>query len=74
MLTQINLTATNLALASAFVLVLSIAYYLVQYTRHELHIRRIGGVRAPILAGNPITGKRKYMSLVPFSSLHPMLQ
>ncbi|KAI1854332.1 hypothetical protein JX265_012501 [Neoarthrinium moseri] len=56
MLTQISLSAPNLALGTAVFLVLSVVYYLIQYTRHELRIRKTGGVRAPVLAGNPITG------------------
>ncbi|KAH6646878.1 cytochrome P450 [Truncatella angustata] len=55
MLTQLHLTFTNLIVTFGVLLLLSVAYYYVQFTRHELRIRKIGGVRAPLLAGNPVS-------------------
>ncbi|KAI0125410.1 cytochrome P450 [Xylariales sp. AK1849] len=56
MLAQLNVTTAGLALASSVFVGFGLIYYLIQYTRHELRIRNLGGVRAPQLANNPITG------------------
>ncbi|KAH8662318.1 cytochrome P450 [Xylariales sp. PMI_506] len=54
MLTQIKLTVPNVLLTLGVVLGLIVLYYLVQFTRHELRIRNIGGVRASRFARDPI--------------------
>ncbi|KAI2637248.1 cytochrome P450 monooxygenase CYP539B5 [Hypomontagnella submonticulosa] len=53
MLTQLSFT--HIVAIGALSLVGVLAYYVVQRTRHELRIRKIGGVRAPSLATNPLT-------------------
>ncbi|KAI1102772.1 cytochrome P450 monooxygenase CYP539B5 [Jackrogersella minutella] len=52
MLAQVS--STHIAIASVLSLACALVYYVVQLTRHELKIRRIGGVRAPRLASNPL--------------------
>ena len=42
----------NVPIICLLVGVLVTAYYALQITRHELRIRKIGGVRAPLLANN----------------------
>lgn len=56
MLSQVTLSGTGAAIVSGVIVGLSLLYYVIQYTRHELRIRKIGGVRAPQLASNPIAG------------------
>lgn len=51
-----QLSFAHLAVACALSLACAFAYYVVQWTRHELRIRKIGGTRAPSLASNPLTG------------------
>lgn len=57
MLAELALTARNAVLVSGVGLGLSIAYYLIQYARHERRIQKIGGVRAPRLAVNVFRGE-----------------
>lgn len=59
MLTQLSFT--HIVAIGALSLVGVLAYYVVQRTRHELRIRKIGGVRAPSLATNPLTGKHEFL-------------
>ncbi|CAJ2514053.1 Uu.00g021720.m01.CDS01 [Anthostomella pinea] len=54
MLAQI--TMTNIAIISALVAAGLSAFYMLQRMRHELRVRKIGGVRAPQLATNPFSG------------------
>ncbi|KAI1762067.1 cytochrome P450 monooxygenase CYP539B5 [Hypoxylon sp. FL1150] len=49
------LTFAHLAVAGAVSLACAFAYYVLQRARHDLAIRKIGGVRAPMLASNPLT-------------------
>ncbi len=35
-----------------------VVWYVIQRTRHELRIRKIGGVRAPSVGTNPLSGKQ----------------
>ncbi|OTB08280.1 hypothetical protein M426DRAFT_8087 [Hypoxylon sp. CI-4A] len=53
MLAQVSFV--HLVAAGVLLLFCALAYYAVQLTRHELRIRKIGGVRAPRLANNPFT-------------------
>lgn len=47
----------HLGIASGLVLACALSYYAILFTRHELRIRKIGGVRAPSLTRNPLIGK-----------------
>lgn len=44
----------HLGIASGLVLACALFYYAILFTRHELRIRKIGGVRAPSLTRNPL--------------------
>ncbi|KAI1134340.1 cytochrome P450 monooxygenase CYP539B5 [Hypoxylon sp. FL0543] len=52
MLTQVSFV--HLAATSLFFIVCGLTYYVVQLTRHELRIKKLGGVRAPGLTRNPL--------------------
>ncbi|KAI1338700.1 cytochrome P450 alkane hydroxylase [Xylariaceae sp. FL0016] len=52
-----NMALARLALLSAIVSLLLAVIYAVQYGRHELRIRRLGGIRAPTMARTPVGGK-----------------
>ncbi|KAI1817441.1 cytochrome P450 [Poronia punctata] len=59
MLSDLNLSDVKsipVSLVLTSVLLSLVAYYVVQRTRHELRIRKIGGVKAPSVGTNPITG------------------
>ncbi|KAI2620050.1 cytochrome P450 monooxygenase CYP539B5 [Hypoxylon sp. NC1633] len=50
-----ELSSGHLVAGGALLLAYALAYYAVQRTRHELRIRKIGGVHAPCLTKDPIT-------------------
>lgn len=58
MLTDVSFT--HLAVASISSLVFIVVYYAVQWTRHEIRIRKTGGTRVHTLANDPITGKPSF--------------
>ncbi|KAI8628242.1 cytochrome P450 [Xylariaceae sp. FL1651] len=59
MLSNLNLTYFYVLLAS---FVCSLAYYGVQRTRHDLRVRKVGGVRAPSAGTNPFSGARRIIN------------
>ncbi|KAI1081607.1 cytochrome P450 monooxygenase CYP539B5 [Whalleya microplaca] len=52
----IQLTVPHAIVICGLLLVCSIVYYVIQRTRYRLKIWKIGGVRAPIKADNPLSG------------------
>ncbi|KAI1211032.1 cytochrome P450 monooxygenase CYP539B5 [Annulohypoxylon truncatum] len=49
-----QLSSIHIGLAVGLLLICALIYYVVQLSRHELRIRKIGGVRAPSLTRNPL--------------------
>ncbi|KAI0025423.1 cytochrome P450 monooxygenase CYP539B5 [Xylariomycetidae sp. FL0641] len=49
-------TGSEMAILPLILIVCFSAVWVVQRFRHDLRIRKIGGVRAPVVAGNPLTG------------------
>ncbi|ORY67749.1 cytochrome P450 [Pseudomassariella vexata] len=64
----------NLLVVSTALLGLYVLYYLVQVTRHELRIRKIGGVRAPRLATNPLTSALWFTNAARAQMRHRLLE
>ncbi|KAI1092701.1 cytochrome P450 monooxygenase CYP539B5 [Rostrohypoxylon terebratum] len=52
LLTQVSFS--HVGVASGLALACALFYYVILATRHELRIRKIGGVRAPSLSRNPL--------------------
>ncbi|KAI1482004.1 cytochrome P450 [Daldinia eschscholtzii] len=71
MLTDISFT--HIVGASVLSLILILVYYVVQWTRHEIRIRKIGGTRAPVLAKNPIAAARCFYSAAKAQMNHELL-
>lgn len=53
-----SVLALGPAKLSGIILVLTFLFYAVQRTIYDYRIRRTGGVRAPMLANNPLFGKK----------------
>ena len=56
MLAQLHFDSVHVLAFAGTLIVLYLAYFVIQYTRNELRIRSLG-VRAPVLAKNPLTGE-----------------
>ncbi|KAI0813586.1 cytochrome P450 [Xylaria sp. FL0064] len=54
-----NLKSANLYVLGVSSLLFLVAWYVIQRTRHEFRIRKIGGVRAPSVGTNPLSGARR---------------
>ncbi|KAK7962776.1 cytochrome P450 [Apiospora aurea] len=61
MLGQIQFDSVHLISLGGICAILYLFYFIIQTTRHELRIRRLG-VRAPVLAQNPCTGLRWFVA------------
>ncbi|KAK8122978.1 cytochrome P450 [Apiospora sp. TS-2023a] len=60
MLSQLPFDSAHVLVLVGVFTVLYLALFLIQYTRYELRIRSLG-VRAPVLAQNPLTGLRWFI-------------
>ncbi|KAI1192466.1 cytochrome P450 alkane hydroxylase [Nemania serpens] len=69
---QVNLAHVPL-IAVLFVVLLAFVYA-VQYSRHELRIRKLGGVRAPTMGSTPIGAARWALGAVRAISKHQLRQ
>ncbi|KAI1806635.1 cytochrome P450 [Daldinia bambusicola] len=72
MLTDVSFT--HIAVASVLSLALISIYYVVQWTRHEIKIRKIGGTRAPRLANNPISAATWFYTAAKAQKNHQVLK
>ncbi|KAK6859542.1 Cytochrome P450 52A13 [Apiospora arundinis] len=73
MLTQLHFDSVHVLAVTGTLTVLYLAYFLIQCTRNELRIRGLG-VRAPVLAKNPLTGFRWFLGAARAQRNHRLFQ
>ncbi|KAI1657909.1 cytochrome P450 [Daldinia decipiens] len=69
-----DLSFIHIAVASVSSLVFIVVYYAVQWTRHEIRIRRTGGTRAHTLANDPITAMAWFYAAAKAQRNHQLLK
>ncbi|KAK8071787.1 hypothetical protein PG996_005135 [Apiospora saccharicola] len=73
MLSQLPFDSAHVLVLVGISTVLYLALFLIQYTRYELRIRSLG-VRAPVLAQNPLTGLRWFSRAARAQLNHRLLE